>query len=417
VTKRRISAARAFVVLAMTMVLGLAFAALPLQARSFRRAAAAPREAEAPAAPSASATASASASASASPDPAPAAPAASGSAEAPAPTLPTGKGLPVRVRVAVFFLDVKSFDDTKGEFDVITDVRMRWADPRLAYPATEAFQGYKEYRGKAADALTEKLWTPNVDVTNRLESAAYVGRRLRIFPDGRVESIARVTGKYQTTVDAQRFPFDRQFLPVELLVREETTDEVVLDFDREDVEWSRAAPDARVHGWKLGLVDMRAELVTGWNGDRYSRVIASLSADREATTGLAPIFIPLVASLLIPLLAIWMNRATKEGFEIEAFELANIGIGGLFSVIALSFAIYTSYGVIAGGDNTVTRLFGLNYATLAVSLGIVVLLFRYNLLHRWFGPYVAEEAFRVITWAMPVLTLATSVAFLMVAAA
>jgi hypothetical protein len=111
-----------------------------------------------------------------------------------------------------------------------------------------------------------------------------------------------------------------------------------------------------------------------------------------------------------------MNNATAEGFEVEAFELANMGIGGLFSVIALSFAIYTSYGVIAGGDNTVTRLFGLNYATLAMSLGIVVMLFRYNLAHRWWGRYVHEQVFKWLAWAMPVLTLGTSVAFLLVAA-
>ena len=143
---------------------------------------------------------------------------------------------------------------------------------------------------------------------------------------------------------------------------------------------------------------------------------ASLFIDRVPSTGIAPIFIPLVASLLIPLLAIWMNRATEEGFEIEAFELANMGIGGLFSVIALSFAIYTAYPILAGGDNTVVRLFGLNYATLAAALGIVVLLFQYNLPLRWFGPHVHQEVFRFITWAMPVLTLGLSVAFLLLAA-
>jgi hypothetical protein len=200
-------------------------------------------------------------------------------------------------------------------------------------------------------------------------------------------------------------------------VREQTTDEVVLRFDKDDVEFSRVSRRATLDGWTPGLVDLDATILPGWNGDRYSRVTASLFVDRTLTTALAPIFIPLVASLLIPLLAIWMNRATLEGFEIEAFELANMGIGGLFSVIALSFAIYSSYSVIAGGDNTVTRLFALNYATLALSLGIVVALFQYNLVHRWFGPYLHQQFFKWLSWALPVLTLGTSVAFLLVAAA
>ena len=111
-----------------------------------------------------------------------------------------------------------------------------------------------------------------------------------------------------------------------------------------------------------------------------------------------------------------MNRTTPEGFEVEAFELANVGIGGLFSVIALSYAVSSAYGSIAGSDNTVTRLFALNYATLAIALGVVVLLFRCNLVLRYFGPYVHEQVFKFVLWALPLLTLGTSVAFVFIAA-
>lgn len=362
---------------------------------------------------SASASASVSASASISVS---ASASASASEAAEAPTLPTGKGLPVVVGTAVFFLEVKSFDDTKGEFDCTTDLRLRWTDLRVAYPPSESHKGYKEWRGKEAEEKLAKLWVPNVEVTNRLETTGYVGHRLRIFPDGRVETITRTTAKYKTKVSPERFPFDRQSLVLDLLVREDTTDEVVLRVQKEDVEWSHAAKTAELEGWQLGFVELHGEIVAGWNGDRYSRVVVALIADRVPTTGLAPIFIPLMASLLIPLLVVWMNRATGEGFEVQAFELANMGIGGLFSVIALSFAIYSAYGVLAGSDNTVTRLFGLNYATLALSLAIVVALFRYNLAQRWFGPYVNAQLFKFIAWALPLLTLCTSIAFLLVSA-
>jgi hypothetical protein len=334
--------------------------------------------------------------------------------------IPLGKGLPLLVNVAVFFLEVKSFDDTKGVFEATTDVRTRWYDLGLATRDAAGNPGrsssYEELRGKKAEERLRKIWHPTLDAPNRIESAPYVGHRLRIFHDGRVELIERMTAKYQVKVDPQRFPFDRQQLTLELLSREDTTDEVVLRFESDDVTFSRVAREADVEGWDLGLVDLGRREIRGWNGDRYSMATASLYVDRVATTGLAPIFIPLVASLLIPLLALWMNKATEDGFEVDAFELANMGIGGLFSVIALSFAIYTSYGVIAGSDNTVTRLFGLNYATLAISLSIVVLLFRYNVMHRWFGRYVHEQTFLFLSWAMPLLTLGSSIAFLAAAA-
>jgi len=333
------------------------------------------------------------------------------------PGLPTGKGLPVQVNVGVFFLEVLSFDDNKGEFEATTDVRMRWTDLRLRYEKGEELHGYREYRGDDAEEELTKIWAPSVDVTNRTETAPYVGRRVRIFPNGDVELITRTTAKYKAKVDPERFPFDRQHLTLQILVRQDTTDEVELNFDATDVAFSRVARAAKLEGWLPGLVELSETVVPGWNGDRYAHVTASLFVDRQATTSLAPIFIPLVASLLIPLLAIWMNKATKEGFEIPAFELANMGIGGLFSVIALSFAIYSAYGVIAGSDNTVTRLFALNYVSIAIALGVVVFFFRYNILHRMFGPYVQEQAFNFVTWALPVLSLSTSVAFMLAAAA
>lgn len=331
-------------------------------------------------------------------------------------TVPMGKGLPVQVSTAVRFLELKSFDDNKGEFEAVLDIRLQWYDLRLRYPKSEAARGYKELRGKKADAQLEKMWVPEVEARNRVESSGATSRRLRIYEDGLVETITRETAKYKVHIESERFPFDRQKLVVDLAVREATTDEVVLAFDKDDLSFSRVQRGAKLDGWDLGIVDLRGDEIAGWNGDRYSRVDVTLLVDRLATSSLAPIFIPLVASLLIPLLAIWMNRATKEGFEVPAFELANMGIGGLFSVIALSFAIYSAYGIVAGNDNTVTRLFGLNYVSLALALGIVVLFYRYNVLTRLFGPYVQEQAFRFLAWALPVLSVAVSVAFLLVAA-
>jgi hypothetical protein len=230
-------------------------------------------------------------------------------------SIPTGMGLPVMVRVAVFFLDMKGFDDTKGEVECTLDLRTQWRDTRLAFPKDEALRGYKEMRGSAAETFREQHWKPRLEFANQLEASDKVGRRVRVFADGTVESLERITGKYSVLVDPQRFPFDRQHLKLVLNVLEDTTDAVVLDFTKDDVEFSRVARSASLPGWMLGLVDLRSATVAGWNGDRYSQVTASLFVDRLAETGVAPIFIPLIASLLIPLLAIWMNKPTEEGFE------------------------------------------------------------------------------------------------------
>lgn len=331
-------------------------------------------------------------------------------------SLPVAGGLPVLVNVAVSVVEIRAFDDMKGEFEATTDLRLRWKDPRLKFQVSATAGEHRDFLAKEAEARLAKIWTPNVEVANRVETSGYVGHRLRIFSDGRVETLVRSTGRYKIAVDVERFPFDTQSLAQDIVVRDQTTDEVVLRFDKEDEAFSRAAASAKLDAWSIGDVDLDADFERGWDGDRYARVRASLLVMRIPTTGFTTIFIPLLASLLIPLLALWMNRPTEEGFEIAAFELANMGIGGLFSVIALSFAVSSAFGAISGTDNTVTRLFALNYATLAISLGVVILFYRFNVVLRLFGTHVQKEVFRFLLWAIPLLTVGTSVAFVLVAA-
>ena len=44
-------------------------------------------------------------------------------------------------------------------------------------------------------------------------------------------------------------------------------------------------------------------------------------------------------------------------------------------------------------------------------------LFRFNLPMRWFGRYVQEQVFLFLSWAVPLLVLATAIATLLVAMA
>lgn len=332
-------------------------------------------------------------------------------------SIPTGRGLPVAVRTAVFFVAVDSFDENAGLFEATIDLRLTWVDPRLRYPEEEGLHGYKEWRMSAAEAEIARLWTPTVRVANRQGEAEAGDRRLRLYPNGTVEVIERTKATYKTPVDVARFPFDRQRLEVGLVVKEDTLESVQLVHQRDDVDFTRVARDLELEGWEPGLVRLDKSVVRGWNGDRYAAATAALEVVRVSKISVATIFIPLFASLLIPFMAIWMNRAEDDGFAVDAFELANIVIGGLFAVIALSFTVSSSYPAIAAADNTVTRLIALNYIALAVSLLITVLLYRFRLPARLLGQYFQQEVFQYLSWAIPFLCMATGVAMLLASAA
>ena len=331
-------------------------------------------------------------------------------------SLPLGKGLPVMVRVGLYFQRITVFDDNAGTFTGTFDMRLRWEDPRLRYPAETTPRGFQEFRGPNAEQKLKEVWVPQVAFTNLKDSPSNQTSSLRIFPDGWVELMERTTGQFTIPINSGAFPFDKQMLDVGITVRRETTGEASLVVLQEDIEFSRPAQDLSVDGWTPGLVNIRRYTQPGWYGEFYSGLVVGLNVARNSGNVGATVFIPLLASLLIPLLAIWMNSTEEGEFKTDSFELANVIVGGLFAVIDLNFTINAAYRSVATGDNTVTRLFGLNYVTLGLGLAVVVLLYRYNVPKRFCGRYVQEQIFSYLSWAVPLLAIGTALAFILVAA-
>lgn len=339
-----------------------------------------------------------------------------GSVDPGRPSFPTERGLPVLVRTAMVFQDVRSFDEQSGEFEAVVDLRLTWVDPRLAYTPQPGDRGYHEFKATEAEAEIAKIWTPKVRYLNLTSEPGAVERRLRIFADGTVETIARITGTFASPVSVEKFPFDHQKLAVETAIFEDIREFVNFDFVSNDLQFSKAANAVSIDGWTTGHVNLERGLVRGWNGDRYSKVTIALDIQRQSWGSIAVIFIPLFSSLLIPFLAVWMNSARGGEFEIEAFELGNVVVGGLFAVIALGVTFSSAYPSLVAEDNTVSRLLSLNYLALGVGVLIIVFLYRFKLVARWFGPYVQNELYRILTWAFPALFITAALAVLAIAA-
>ncbi|HEX8550100.1 MAG TPA: hypothetical protein VF681_00955 [Abditibacteriaceae bacterium] len=330
-------------------------------------------------------------------------------------TLPLGTGLPVVVQVGAYFADIASIDDNEGTFTATVDLRLRWTDSRLGYAPQQAPGGFKESRTADVEARLSQIWTPDVRLSNMVGEPSSQMSGLREYPDGRVELMQRTTAQFATPFEVERFPFDRQKLRVELVSHREGLERVTFNFRQDDLDFSRVGNNVVLDGWMLGLVDLHRGVQEGWYGQRHARLWAALEVRRQPGAAVAPIFIPLFAALLIPLLAIWLNKVEKGEFQIEAFELTNIIVGGLFTMIALNFTVNSEYRILASDDNLVKQLFSLNYLTLAVSLVINIVLFRFNLVQRAFGKYVQEQLFLYLMWAVPVLALVSAVALLLVA--
>lgn len=331
--------------------------------------------------------------------------------------LPWGQGFPVVARVGLSFVEVKAINENEGTFTATVDMRLRWRDLRQAFPAVHApASGYLDYRDDAAEKKLAEIWHPQAVFGNLTEKPIlYQKRGLRISPNGQVELMQRTTAVFSVDFPLENFPFDSQKLAVHILSRIEPMQRVALDYRQDDLEFSNTRYISEIDGWKLGLVEVTQAPVAAWRGDKNTGVKIGLVVKRDQGSLLATIFTPLFASLLIPLLVLWLNKMEEGEFVTDAFELTNISIGGLFAVVALNFTVNSSFVNLAVGDNPVMRLFGLNYLLLGISFAVGILLYRYNGIKRLFGPYVQAEFFTYLCWALPFLVFATATAMVALA--
>lgn len=335
----------------------------------------------------------------------------------PLTALPLDSGLPVVVRAGLAFVAVEGIDENEESFTATVDVRLSWIDLRLRYPAAETPIGYREWRGEAVAQQLAQMWSPEIGLANLRGEPSRESRSLRLYPDGRVELLRRVSGIFAAPLDVRRFPFDRQSLLVELVSEDETANQMILDYRQDDLAFSRPDPDIAIPGWELGVVSLARDPLAGWYGESYARLRVALEVDRRAIETVPGLFVPLLASLLIPLLGTWLNELRDGEFEIEAFEFTNILIGGLFAVIALSFTVYSERSILASGVNTVSMLFALNFAALALAILINVAIVHFNAPRRLAGRHVQHETFTFILWALPVALAACAAALILIAAA
>lgn len=330
-------------------------------------------------------------------------------------SVPKENGLPVNVEVGVAFIDLHGFDENEGSFRATIDLKLRWHDPRLRNASANVGTPPKSFTDKAADEKMRDIWIAPVVIANQRGPAAASSHGLRLYPDGAVELIHRITANFDLDVDVGKFPFDRQHLLIEAKVDGLPLSLVALRFGQSELDFSRASRGSNIPGWSIGLVDLRSSPTTGWYNVPQARVIASLEVTRQAGLIVASIFIPLLSSLLIPLLAMWLNRIENGIFIVDTHEMINIIIGGLFAVIALNFTVYSTHVVLAGGDNTVNRLFALNYLALAVALVVNITFARFNVVAGLFGPWVQEQTYYVLMWLIPVIVMILAAAFLLAA--
>jgi len=327
--------------------------------------------------------------------------------------IPTGKGFPVSIKTGVSFIDIESLDENAGKFTATIDIRLKWTDLRLQFPKNETIAGYKDYKNADAEQKLSEIWTPDYDLAN-IDGEPWEERYgLRIYHTGEVELLRRMTAVFDVIIDVARFPFDKQYLSVEIKSHKEVVERLSFDFSQEELNFSKAHNKIKLISWTPSIIQIKKENVVTWHGEKNSQIKVSLAVDRIPGSVFGTIFLPLIASLLIPLFAVWLNKFENGEFKVEATEMTNLNIGGLFAVVALNFTVASTYLNLSEVDNCVMQLFTLNYLVLAVSFAINIFMYRLNVVGNKFGNYVQAEFFKYLNWAFPVIVFVAGIAIVL----
>ncbi len=237
------------------------------------------------------------------------------------------------VAVGFYLVDITRIDEISNTFTAEVDVFVSWQDSALAFDPEAEGAMTQIYSGKDAEILRRGHWSAQIYPTNPVGKFGAGGEKMVVYPDGRVELLARINATLRTRLDYRNFPFDTQVLPFELESFPWNRDQVRLVADREHTGY----------GQLFALTEWE---VTGLEIDQYERsrvrdvvpfsnLVFKISIERDSGFYLWKIFLTVIIIVSLTWVVFWMSG---EGLG----RRAGISSSGILTVIAYQFVTTSS---------------------------------------------------------------------------
>jgi hypothetical protein len=328
------------------------------------------------------------------------------------PGFPEGAEEPLQVTTAVQIVEVDAILDALQRFQATVDVRLTWQDPRLVFQSAPGEEPRIYLTGEAARARLRDMWIPDIQISNLVAALekSVVEEGLLLDGNGQVQWFRRLEGEFVVHVDHSAFPFESQVLPVKFVSLQEDAQRLVLTYGLNmRTTANMQAPDPV--GWRLSRLHIKPTTVQSWSGSTHSALTVEVHAARRAEAYYDSLFLPLIVTMMVPLLALMMNRWDGRRLVVEPFELAKLVVAGLLATIALSLATNTAYPYLLKSYNLVSELFILDYLLQVAALGVIVTFYREQMRPApRVDPYLTRELFLALNWVPPLLTLIAAAA-------
>ena len=124
---------------------------------------------------------------------------------------------PTKVQISVHLLDILEINQIEGTWTVRGFLYARWKDSRLRFKPKD-FENLKilSFNGKLAENQLQRIWVPNLTITNHISRREVEKKDVSIKRNGTVLYKEIFTAKIKTYFNYRKFPFDEHIATIEI---------------------------------------------------------------------------------------------------------------------------------------------------------------------------------------------------------
>lgn len=236
---------------------------------------------------------------------------------------PSKNGEPTVIEIGVFVIDIDEIDDVNQRFSVDLFIVARWQDPRLALPEAER-------TGKVRFMTIDDVWTPKILLLNDRGLKPQLRQRVEVDELGNMKYQNRLSGELKVDLKFEKFPFDVQRLPIDIVSYEYSTDEMQFSPDSAIVG---QADKFSIEGWQLKILLPIADVFAVPGGrTNFPRLTYLIEAERDSDYYVLTMLVPMSLIIFMAWTVFWLQP------NIVPPRIA-IATASIFSLIALGVSI------------------------------------------------------------------------------
>jgi hypothetical protein len=208
---------------------------------------------------------------------------------------PSRNGEPTVINMGVFVIDVDEIDDVNQRFNIDLFLVARWQDPRLALPETER-------KGNVRFMMIDDVWTPRILLLNDRGLKPQLRQGVEVDDLGNVMYQNRLSGGIKVDLEFERFPFDVQRLPIDIVSYEYSTDEMQFSPDSAIGQMERFS----IEGWQLKLLEPEfGVFVAPANRTSLPRITYLIEAKRDSDYYVLTMMVPMSLIIFMAWTVFW----------------------------------------------------------------------------------------------------------------